>query len=51
MPDPSDEGLVEEYGEAGTRVELTCSIQGAANVSWSRLQGPVSRNSERRAVS
>jgi hypothetical protein len=47
----ADEGVMEVYVEAGSRVELNCSIQGTANISWSRPQGSISRNSERKGVS
>ncbi len=49
--EPSDEGVMEVYVEAGSRVELNCSIQGTTNISWSRPQGSISRNSERKGVS
>ena len=51
VPDPSDEGVVEVYGEVGNRVVMVCSIQGpSSNISWTRLQGPISRDSEMKGV-
>jgi hypothetical protein len=49
--DLSDEGVGEVYVEMGERVDIVCTIQGTNNISWSRLQGPISRNAERKAVS
>jgi hypothetical protein len=51
LVEPADEGVMSVYVEAGSRVELNCSIQGTANISWSRPQGSISRNSERKGVS